>query len=1147
MSALDNYVTMTLKLIQRNEILGHLNDSSLSDEFINDAIQEALNVHRAQLTAICPSTMNDKLNQLLDDHILYVSTEDVNLFNELTTLNQVIFEAALPMIFSKLLTKAKEINDEQLNNLDPLSNPIFLYVCKSLQEVAEQLGAHTKTDNAIIYSEALGWEVTNLQEEYPTPYSKCLRQQLQMLARLANHFEPGGPFRTSRFPYEFKLFQNMDVITESVRIWLCLLDDYMKDLVDADFDKMELLSSFFKSYVSFIASEDFQSETLECLRRITHDSLRSLADMKSSQHDRTTVEPVLLECNEMISCCLAKLPRKHFGIDCDQLEAILRQIIFQAANKNVSSDKSSTFFKAFKHLLDDISDLPFEWLIQLPPSDKRTLLLRGQFIAPVDNRWKDTEHECLKVADMEGFVKVYRALHDGDEIPRHYQLEVVQVLLQYVDELASKQSWTEGHRLSVEDQLDAMTYSINSIRSAILYLRGQPDFSCFEEFLTKMGEPFAQAIEKSRSLEDFGNRLLQVSDSKLKDFDINSIDDEETLKLISEIGGPEATCLETALKNYIAEFDRHITQTNELTREARINYIVSHVIRPMPRPVTGWTEKFKRDMLPKILAGLSAVWSLIVSKNGSTLVKPCYKHIYSVLRLFSLDLNDLKHRLLITSTREGKELVLGLTAALLVLFKNKVQIVCFNSNLARRNATTLLELLKNFTLDSMVTFGSVDDMARECSKALFEKYTNHMNQCLGLGTADSNSSDQQPQQNNESILLIDDIDVLLLENKLGQAFERFVIPTIPGLGLLQEKIFNSDVEISLERIEKFIDLSDLPEMCKLRAFRDASTYYKIPVGPSMQVKGFYNKTLLKWHLESMIHSRSQLTSDGPKTAQPSTDNAFADYTNVASYLNQKQPNFQQIEGGHKNYGYLSLNVLSFPYANLLNSFPLILSFGSEPLDRYQSSMMKIASKMHVFEELLPGDLCPTRFNSKKNFLLVSSQLEWLIAIMGGITAAIERNCSVLVFFENKLRMRQFRIEFTSQLKRMIVTAIETASNGENLTEHEISTDEVAVLAIETSEESGIHEPVEREVHVIQTFFSSDFVEEDLIRRQAERSYSGGSYEIIMLKENTIFKSHKITYDMLVKLREALCILDIKAHFKLQTENYEKLIQVCSKI
>ncbi|XP_065085469.1 uncharacterized protein LOC135707556 [Ochlerotatus camptorhynchus] len=471
MSTLDNYVTKALKLIQRNEIFGHLNDSLLSTEFISNVIQEALNRRRARLAAVCPSTMKNKLKELPDDRILYVTMEDMHLFTGLTTLDKAIFKAVLPKIFSKFLARVEEINDDQFRDLDPLSNRIFLYVCKSVQDVAKQLGTHI----AITYSEALGWEETKFQ----TSPNKCLRQQLQMLTLLANHFEPGGPFRTSRFPYEFKLFQNMDAIPEPVRIWLCLLDDCMKDLVQADLDKMQMFSCFFTSYVSFIASEDFRSETLECLRTITRDALRSLADMTSSQHDRTTSDSVSLEYNKMIRCCVDKFLRELSGHECDQIETTLQQIICKAMDMNVSSDELSMFSNVFNQLLNDLSDLQLEWFIRLPPSNKRSLLLENQFIVPVEN----TDYRCFLVVDLKGFVEMYKLLHSSEKMPKHYQLQVILVLLQNLETLAAKPSWKDGKRLSDKELLGAMTVMTNSIRSSLVLLNVQPNYVSFEDYL----------------------------------------------------------------------------------------------------------------------------------------------------------------------------------------------------------------------------------------------------------------------------------------------------------------------------------------------------------------------------------------------------------------------------------------------------------------------------------------------------------------------------------------------------------------------------------------------------------------------------------------------------------------------------------------
>ncbi|XP_065092943.1 uncharacterized protein LOC135713689 [Ochlerotatus camptorhynchus] len=1122
MSALDNYVTMTLKLLQRNAFLNHINDPSLSDEFINVAIHKALTIHRARLAVICPSNLLDKLKELPDDHILYVSTDDMNMFSDMTTLNHALFEAAVPMIFSKFLTRIRDINDEQLADFEPLSNRIFLYMCKSLQEVAEQLGAHTKADNAIIYSEALGWEVTNLQEESHNSYNECLRQQLHILAALANHFEPGGPFRTSRFPYEFKLFQNMDAIPEPVRVWMCLLDDCMKDLVQADVDKLQMLSCFFKSYVSFIASEDFQSETLECLRRITHDSLRSLADMKSSQHDRTTVASVLLEYNDMISSCLDKFLCEHFGNDCDQIQATLQRIVGQAMNKNVTSQESTEFSILFKQLLKDLSDLPLEWYLQLVPSESRNSLLRGQFVVPVDNRWKDTEHECLKVVDPEGFVKMYKLLHNGEEIPKHYQLKAIQVLL---DKIAAEQSCYEGKLPSDKHQLRAMINMIDSIRNPLLYLNRQSDYSCFEEFLQKIGESFSHAIEERR-LEDYRIPMSPTNDSAAIDPPHGETPKEPLIDLFE--GSTSKGLLTNGFEKYSAQFDKLITETVQLPRENRIEQIVSDVmLKIRPQLATSWTAKFKHE-LPEVLAGLSAVWSLIVSKNGSSsekLVKPSTLQISCILSLFG-DRNpnhDDLYRLLYISTQQGKECVLGLTAALLALYGHKVLIACYNSNLARRKSIHLIEVFKSFSIHSDISFGSVDDMARDRSKKVYDKFAAYIHECLGMEMNGNNRPKYAPDDK-RSVLLIDDIDILLRRSTLGQVFERFVMPTIPGLGLIQEE------RISLGRYEedqiyRSIMRSRDPEIVKLQAWLARPQTYTVYEDKQFHGTQHTNQSLLNDHFRYFRYKQSndnnlRISSGGVMMVKNKFD-VKNQQARCFNYFKLKKSDFQQTVNGYKNYGYLTMGCIPFPYEHLLKSFPLVFGFASAPLDGYEEITLRDHYKIHhKIAKRNPLDTISTQFDSKKGFLCVDSNYEWdwMISIMVAINAAIDRNCSVLVFFKSALEMQTFQSKFALHLKHLSVTAIKTASNGENLSADEIAVDEVTVLAIET--DPPIAE--DREVHVIQTFWSCDSKEEDLIRRQAERSHGCGSYELIVLRKHLSIAEENekdtLSYDLLVTLR-----------------------------
>lgn len=131
-----------------------------------------------------------------------------------------------------------------------------------------------------------------------------------------------------------------------------------------------------------------------------------------------------------------------------------------------------------------------------------------------------------------------------------------------------------------------------------------------------------------------------------------------------------------------------------------------------------WDDRFKQDQVPQILAGLGAVWSILVSKdvaNAGKYFNPHCIQILCVLRLLSVDKAErgIDKHLAQVLTGQGKSLVLGLLAALFALTGHRVRIACYSEYLAKRDKQDFLPFYKLFAVDEDVTYGTFDDLANE--------------------------------------------------------------------------------------------------------------------------------------------------------------------------------------------------------------------------------------------------------------------------------------------------------------------------------------------------------------------------------------------------------------------------------------------------
>ncbi|XP_065092969.1 uncharacterized protein LOC135713701 [Ochlerotatus camptorhynchus] len=507
--ALIEYLSNTSIVIARNRFLEGLASSTEQLDFMKGAIKSGIDTHRAQLLTRCPYVMKDKLHKLDDIHILYVTATDLKLFADLDNgLDKTVFGPVLPEVISRFLTRIAQIDEDHLGELVPLTNRLYFFICMSLLEVAEEFKAALRTE-VIVYKKN-EWRTTTLcKDSIRSPLEKTLMQQLQMLVRLANHFEPGKVTAKKSFPYEFKVFQNLNSMPDEVHIWLCLLDDAIENVFKTDIEKMHLFSSLFKSYVSFVSSTDFENQTLESLRMVTHNALRSLTQIRSSDNQQKSVDDIILQCDEMIATISKQLPsEKNISHQVNRIRELLHQIVRSMMSKTLRSCDLASFAANFCTMLDDLKSFQVKWLIWMLPSDARDLYVKRKVIAPVDSKFNSAYQKCYQVIDCSKFVTLYSALHGTHCIPEHYQLLVLKALFKEMDHMVNKTNWHGGKHLTEKDQYNATNLLISNVRLTQHHFKIQANYQNFEDFYQDGVRSYFGATRDATGWEDFLHRLL---------------------------------------------------------------------------------------------------------------------------------------------------------------------------------------------------------------------------------------------------------------------------------------------------------------------------------------------------------------------------------------------------------------------------------------------------------------------------------------------------------------------------------------------------------------------------------------------------------------------------------------------------------------
>ncbi|KAL1377990.1 hypothetical protein pipiens_015884 [Culex pipiens pipiens] len=561
---------------------------------------------------------------------------------------------------------------------------------------------------------------------------------------LLNHFEVGRPTSSERFPYKFKIFENIEsnpeykqviehankafghqrnkiskVLPDELHVWICLLDDTIAQFFSNDEHIVKLSSALLKLYMNYSLSGQMSLDSLESLRVITHNTIRFVAQAGPFVHPKNEQDNYIImkqigymnraslegrmsftdyrdlievfaqywkQRSDAIDGLEAKLPGDCFKHEVEAVQSLLMQCLAGALDKNVKLVDLISFCRVYEELLVDVHNLPLDWFVRIPTTDFADIFLRKGVISVVENKWKDSDLQCYRVKDFEKFERVYRVLFEDAEIPRNYLVETIKALLRCINSMEEKKHWKGGLVLTESDQLNATGLLITSVRKSLLYLKEQADYISFDRFLEENTKPFVTVSNDSSSFEDFKKRISLIKESYWYIRNLNVIDIDTALKLFRESNESDFNeeYLRLFYRKYSEQFEKYMTQNDSLEMAARIAPIVAEVKRQKRNNLAEkWNVDFKFNILPVLLAGLSAVWSLHVSKDVASsgqYLKPHCIQILCVSRLLSAEkvTPGVRKHLAQVLTGQGKSLVLALVAAVLALCGHSVQVMCYS-------------------------------------------------------------------------------------------------------------------------------------------------------------------------------------------------------------------------------------------------------------------------------------------------------------------------------------------------------------------------------------------------------------------------------------------------------------------------------------
>ncbi|XP_058819849.1 uncharacterized protein LOC131682418 [Topomyia yanbarensis] len=1175
-----------------------------------------------------PKHLHDSIQRMSKRRILLIRNNDIKLFTDLcATLNEDIFQMPLIDLGNRWIANVTAINVKKTRHIAPQTNPIYFFLCKSLEELIFEISGRTDhLPKDLLTSDSSGWHpIKKINWKSVSALTKCLEREYYFLFKLLKHFELGASASQKLFEYKVKLFEgptqkpmwkrvvvgtkklfginetigNSLNIADEFYVWYCLLDDVLAHALPDDC-QLDCFGTIIQSYVDFLRGVGH--DQLETLRVITHNTARfvvqtmpyvtlkdsSLIDRQilqkqldlinskatsktlSSNHFRDLVD-VFNSYWKNREDIISTIPSKIQLPEMTSLRDRLLEIVLVALEKNVSAEDMVTFFRAYSDLLVDLNDVQFDWFVKMTTSDNQTKsFVDLDLIKPVENKWSNTANVTYCVINPEKYSKLWRIIFDNIAPSKHYVIEVLSSLLSFINLQLNKAQWKSGEMLSQTTQICTTNELIFAVRNSFLYLLEQPEYVSFELFYDERVKPFASAMDNSRSHRDFTNRIYLIKESFWYIRKQNEMDVDGALELFRELNNAtEDQLLRKAYQQYCQSFQQFMQLTEEEHTEKARKIADEVSILATKAPFKQWTDTYKQEKLPEILAGLAAVWSVLVSKDvsgtGKYLTPHCIQ-ILCILRLLSVDRAEegvTKH-LSQVLTGQGKSLVLGLTAGLFALTGHKPRIVCYNHYLVERDESDFKQFYAIFNINNIITYSTYDAMANELIAPIVDGRRMGLRDLMSvmlLKDAAPVRSKFVSEDCASSVLLIDEVDVFFTKEYYGGVYCPVNRLMLPGLDKIQEKIWSIVIGnplLTYGSIEQSIsDYIKSPQMAAQNDFHKflASTKsYDLLIYKEGKVltERFTNRSLFENHLRQMIACAIDVVSSPAdrwmdyKLSNTGTilhkyRGQFVNYNvnsyyMVFNYFRLRKSDFSIRVALEVNYGYLNLDCGSISYAMLPQRYPLILGVTGTltSLNQHEKTCIRDLYDIRDLSAMPTFFGCSNlRFDPVSDFQQLPSQSEWLNAIFSRANAVLGAKRSVLVFFESDLQLNQFHAEYSGQFDRLNIL---TENTDAKQTQQFI--DEAGVAKTITLATRGMGRGVDYKssvsiekhggLHVIQTFFSLDVKEEVQIKGRTARKDNRGSYELIVCqgdleKIGLLWKVCQVNYYQLDGARQDLAL------------------------
>ncbi|KAL1402818.1 hypothetical protein pipiens_019630 [Culex pipiens pipiens] len=1195
-------------------------------EFCTAVVENRAN----SLLDMAPHCLREQLKDVPQRSIFRMHDNDVKVFHDLDqVLNREIFQKPLEDLAGRWINRVKALKPSDA--IVSVVNPIYFSLCRSLEELILEIVS--KTDHnpeELLLSDRNGWHAmkTAIRWKSETSLTKCLQREYFFVVRLLKHFDPasdnpkpfdykprrllGGAARESMLGSLFRRLigqpkQNPLGFADEFYVWFCLLDDVLHHVLPDDDHALDIFEQILQNFVQLLSVATF--EQMEMVRVITHSIGRFIvqiflfvsSDKAQSYEDKQILQAQLDAINRTMlgadstkffrdlidvfssywkNRCgiIENIPSKNALGEMEQIKKTLLAIVVIALRKNVGAEHVISLFRCLNDFIVDLDDVCFDWLIKATPELAMNAMIDLKLTKPVDNKWNGTENQVYHVIEPKKFQQMFQVLLEGATCPKHCVIEVISTLLGCIHFQLEREHWTSKESLSDSDQIVSSSVLISSIRSTLIYLREQEEYVSFDMFVDERINPFCKVVETCPSLSDFVKRVGMIKESFCYMRKQNEMSVAEALRMYGEQndeGGFNAEQLQQAYEQYSDQFETYMAETvPEEDVKAKVAVLTKPLLESVqPILFKEWSAEFKRTEMPKILAGVAAVWSTMVSADVSSTgkyFKPHCIQILCVLRLLGADSGEkgVSKHLAQVLTGQGKSLVLALIAAVLALTGHQVQLVCYNDYLVKRDAKDFADLYDILEIEDAVKYGTYGNMVEDMISPEIDGKRMGLRSFVAdllLSEPESSQPDKPGAQVQEnSVLLMDEVDVFFTKEYYGTEYYPGAFPCVPGIDKIQEQIWNfvnhknvHDAQQLTNRIKQYITSPKFQDKAQFNQFLNKGSSYDLVVlrGGKNVLTRYTNKSLFFEQLERMIHAAISVAVDTTRHIDYRLNRqgvityrdgsrfvtwTIPGYMSVFNYFRLKQHDYKAEVGFRQNYGYLVIDCGSLSYAMLPKAYPLILGVTGTltALNQYEKAAIDRLYNINR-SSIMPSFFgCSNlAFNPEENFTHLATKPLWMGKIFTQAHAAVGANRAVIIFFYDDKLLEEFRAQYCGQFDRLQVL---TENTEEDKHEHLIS--EAGVAKTVTLATRGMGRGVDYKssvaveknggVHVIQSFFSLDVKEETQIRGRTARKDNRGSYELIVrdadLEANDLLDEEEtVTYAALDAARAKLSLQENK--------------------